>query len=140
MQLPIHPHLLVLRSLVTTELSLLLGQAGWASAGLGGDPGWFGFHALFALPTLVFAVVTSAGYLVLRRTAGTVCVWLAVMLAALLVVQYALGKGAVLDLHIFLGVLIVMVGTALTSWTYRLRPPHRARTGSSRPGERLPGP
>ena len=67
MQLPVHPHLLVLRTLITLELSLLIGQAGWASAGLGRDPGWFGMHALFALPTLVFTVVTLRP-LTYRRT------------------------------------------------------------------------
>ena len=126
-RVPIHPHLLVLRSLVTVEISLLIGQAGWASAGLGRDPGWFGMHALFALPTLVFTVVTLAGYLVLRRTAGPVCLSLAVAQTLAVLSQYGLGEAGVRDVHIFLGVLTVMVCTALTSWTYRLPPPDQPK-------------
>ena len=123
MQLPVHPHLMVLRTLITLELSLLIGQAGWASAGLGRDPGWFRLHAGFALPTLLGAWLCLIAYLLLRRTAGPVCVGLAGLLAAMAAAQFALGELAVPDVHIFLGVLTLMVATALTSWTYRLPGP-----------------
>ena len=46
----------------------------------------------------------------------------AVALAAALGVQYALGESHVIGLHIFFGVLIAMLVTALTSWTYRHDP------------------
>lgn len=123
MRFPVHPHLLVLRSLVTVELSLLIGQAGWAAAGLGRDPGWLSLHALFALPTLAVAVLTLIGHLVLRRTAGPVCLGLAAAVTVMTTAQYVLGEGQVLDVHIFTGVLTLMVATALTSWTYRLPAP-----------------
>lgn len=52
---------------------------------------------------------------------------LALLLAAVSVAQYALGEMELLGLHIFLGVLIAMVATALTSWTFRhhYEPPAR---------------
>lgn len=131
MQLPIHPHLLVLRSIVTLELSLLIGQAGWAAAGLGGAPGYFRMHAAFALLTLIFGLANALVYVALRRTAGLVCLVLALLLAAMLIAQYALGEARTLGPHIFLGVLTIMTATALTSWTYRLPQPVNAGRYSS---------
>ena len=43
--------------------------------------------------------------------------------AAAIVVQFTLGKLEIADVHIFLGVLIAMLTTAVTSWTYRRPPP-----------------
>lgn len=128
MRLPIHPHLLVLRTIVTLELSLLIGQAGWAAAGLGGEPRYFRMHAAFALLTWIFGIANALVYVALRRTAGLVCLVLALLLAAMSIAQYALGEAHVLGAHIFLGVLTVMTATALTSWTYRLPSPTSART------------
>lgn len=127
MHLPIHPHLLVLRFIVTLELSLLIGQAGWAAAGLGGQPGYFRMHAAFALPTLLFGIANALVYVALRRTAGPVCLVLALLLAAMSIAQYALGDAQVLGAHIFVGVLTIMTATALTSWTYRLPSPTSAQ-------------
>lgn len=114
-----HPHLIVLRSAATVVISCLIGQAGWAAAFIGGEGQYRAHHALGALVTLVASVVTAVVYVVLRLVAGPVNVALAVVLAALVGVQYALGEVGSTSLHIFLGVLIVMLGTALTSWTYR---------------------
>jgi hypothetical protein len=41
-------------------------------------------------------------------------------------VQYALGQSGDRALHIFVGVLLAMLGTALTSWTYRHAMPEPA--------------
>ena len=46
-------------------------------------------------------------------------------LALAVTVQFALGETDQRALHIFLGVLVVMLGTALTSWTYRHEMPSR---------------
>lgn len=122
MRLP-HPHLIVLRSVITLELSLLIGQAGWAAAGLGGERHYFSTHAWFALPTLLMGLVNAMCYVILRRTAGIVCLVLAVLLAVMSGIQYALGDAHVVGLHIFFGILTIMTATTLTSWTYRLPAP-----------------
>jgi branched-subunit amino acid ABC-type transport system permease component len=69
------------------------------------------------------AIGCAICFTVLRRTAGRVLLWLAWATAAAVVVQFTLGKLEIADWHIFLGVLIAMLTTALTSWTYRRPPP-----------------
>ena len=134
LQLP-HPHLIVLRSAATLLLSCLIGQAGWAAALLGGESRYATFHAVGAWVTLGVALLTTAVYVVLRRSAGAVNVSLAVVTAVAVVAQVALGEAGPdhRALHIFLGVLLAMLGTALTSWTYRHRMPdgrdHRGPVG-----------
>ncbi|WP_161965160.1 hypothetical protein [Ornithinimicrobium cerasi] len=114
-----HPHLVVLRSAATLLLSCLIAQAGWASAFLGGEDRFFRHHQLGAWVTLVVAVGTAVVYLALRRSAGPVNLGLAVAVAVLVSLQYWLGESGDRALHIFVGVLLAMLGTALTSWTYR---------------------
>ena len=111
--------LIVLRSVATVVLSALIGQAGWAAAFLGGDDGYRRYHQVGAWATLAVCVAAAVVYLAMRRAAGTVNVVLAVSVAAAASVQYALGEAGATSVHIFLGVLLVMLGTALTSWTYR---------------------
>ena len=118
MTLP-HPHLIVLRSTATVMLSLIIGQAGFAAAFLGGGPQYFPVHATLGLVTLVVCLLGAVVYLVLRRTAGPVLIGLAVVIAAMTVLQVVLGETGVKDWHIFCGVLTAMMATALTSWTYR---------------------
>ncbi|HHU39307.1 MAG TPA: hypothetical protein GXZ45_08530 [Propionibacterium sp.] len=120
-----HPHLIVLRSAATVVLSCLVGQAGWAAAFLGDDPRYRAVHEVGAWVTLVVCVVAAVTYLALRRSAGPVNVVLALVVAVLAAVQFSLGMLGVTAPHIFLGVLLAMAGTALTSWTYRheLPPP-----------------
>lgn len=114
-----HPHLVVLRSTATVLLSCLIAQAGWASAFLGGDSQYVRHHQVGAWVTLVVAIASAVVYLVLRRSAGAVNVTLAVLLAAAVGLQVALGESHLRAVHIFVGVLLAMLGTALTSWTYR---------------------
>jgi hypothetical protein len=123
MRLPIHPHLLVLRSAATLVLSALIAQVGWAAAGLGDDGAYFLVHAVFAWVVVVVCVLSAVVYVVLRRSAGPVLVVLALVTAVLPLVQVALARAELVSLHIFLGVLTAMVGTALTSWTYRHKLP-----------------
>ena len=113
-----HPHLIVLRSAATVVLSLVVAQAGFAAALLSGDDR-LAEHSMGAWATLVATVATALLYLVLRRSAGPVNVSLAVVLAVAVSVQFSLGQVGERAWHIFLGVLIAMVATALTSWTYR---------------------
>ena len=118
-----HPHLIVLRTVATVVLSCVIGQAGWAAAFIGGESTYRVHHQVGALVTLVASIVGAAVYVALRRSAGPVNVSLAVILAAAIVAQYFLGEAGATAVHVFTGVLIVMVGTALTSWTYRHRMP-----------------
>lgn len=114
-----HPHLVVLRSVVTVVLSALIGQAGWAAAFLGGDSGYRLHHQVGAWVALGLCVAAAVVYVLMRRSAGPVNVTLAVLLAAAAAVQFALGDAGATSAHIFVGVLLVMLATALTSWTYR---------------------
>ncbi|MVA74853.1 hypothetical protein GC722_02225 [Auraticoccus sp. F435] len=123
MNLPVHPHLLVLRTAATLVLAALIGQAGWAAAGIGRDPRWFGLHETFAWVTLAVCLASLVVYVVLRRTAGRLLVTMAAVVAVLPLVQIGLAEARVIDAHVFVGVLTVMVGTALTSWTYRHKLP-----------------
>jgi hypothetical protein len=125
-----HPHLAVLRSAATLLLSCIIGQAGWAAAFLGGQGQYFRHHQVGAWVTLVVAVGTAVIYLVLRRSAGPVNLGLAIATAVVVSVQYALGQSGDRALHIFVGVLLAMLGTALTSWTYRHAMPATVAQGS----------
>jgi len=128
-----HPHLIWLRSAATVLLSCVVGQAGWAAAVLGGDPRYVVYHQVGAWVTLVVAVATAVVYLVLRRSAGPVNVTLVVAAAVVVTVQFSLGELGVdfRAVHIFTGVLLAMLVTALTSWTYRHRMPQDAADSSS---------
>lgn len=121
MQMPAmpHPRLIILRSVATVIISCLIGQAGWASAFLGGSGEYRPYHRVGALVTVIVSILGAVVYLVMRRSAGVVNVVLAVLLAAAVVAQYLLGNAGATSLHIFWGVMLVMLGTALTSWTYR---------------------
>lgn len=126
MVLPIHPHLLVLRTLVTIQLSLVLAQAGWAAATLGNRGDYMGLHAIGAVATLACSVAVVVAMLVLRRSAGPVLLVLSIVTLAIVVAQYVLGQLRIADVHIFTGVLVAIAVTALTSWTYRHRLPDQS--------------
>jgi hypothetical protein len=114
-----HPHLIVLRSVATVVISCLIAQAGWAAAFLGGESAYRLHHRVFALVVLAVCIAAAMAYLILRRSAGPVNVTLAIALAVATAAQYALGEAGLTSQHIFLGILLTMLGTALTSWTYR---------------------
>lgn len=121
-----HPHLIILRTVATVVISCLIGQAGWASAFLGGSGQYRAYHQVGAVVAVAVTVLGAVVYVVMRRSAGLVNVILAVLLAVMVVVQYLLGASGTTSLHIFWGVMLVMLGTALTSWTYR----HQMPTGA----------
>lgn len=114
-----HPALIALRLAATLALSAVIGQAGWAAAFIGGEQQYRVHHEIGAMVTLAVLVVSAALYVVLRRFAGPVNVVLALVLAVMGGAQYALGEAHATSVHVFLGVLVAMVATALTSWTYR---------------------
>ena len=118
-----HPHLIILRTAATIVISCVIGQAGWAAAFIGGSGNYLPYHRVGAVVAVVVSILGAVVYLVLRRSAGLVNVILAVALAVGVVAQYALGSAGMASLHIFWGVLLVMLATALTSWTYRHQMP-----------------
>lgn len=128
-----HPRLIALRSAATLLLSAVVAQAGWAAAFLGGEPGYRAFHEVGAWVTVALVVACAVVYLVLRASAGPVNVTLAVVIAVLVAVQTGLGSSGVTAPHVFLGVLIAMLATALTSWTYRHSLPEDGSSSSSKP-------
>lgn len=119
--------MLILRSVVTLQLSAVIGQAGWAAAALGrGDgrgrglePGYLHLHSVVAGVTLALCGIRAVLYVVFRRHSGPVNLWLALATLVAVIAQSALGEARLADVHVFLGVLIAMIVTALTSWTYR---------------------
>ncbi|MCA0438431.1 MAG: hypothetical protein M9891_08900 [Austwickia sp.] len=118
MTIPTKP-MMALRFIATVVLSAVVAQAGWAAAYLGGDRSYLRQHTLGGGVTLAVCVLAATAYVALRRAAGRVNVALAIFLAAAVGGQYALGAVEAVGPHIFLGVLIAMIATALTSWTYR---------------------
>ncbi|MGD8148789.1 hypothetical protein [Ornithinimicrobium sp. Y1694] len=128
MTLP-HPHLIALRLAATVLLSCVIGQAGWAAAWLGGEPRYAAFHQVGAWVTLAVAIASAVLYVVLRRSAGAVNLGLALGVSAVVALQVALGELGVRGPHIFLGVLLAMLATALTSWTYRHQLPDATDRG-----------
>ena len=124
-----HPHLIILRTVATVIISCIIGQAGWAAAFLGESGDYYPYHQVGAVVAVVVCVLGAMVYLVLRRSAGLVNVVLAVMLAVGAVAQYLLGSAGLASVHIFWGVLLVMLGTALTSWTYRHEMPAEVSAG-----------
>lgn len=116
--------LVALRTMITVQLSAIIAQAGWAAAALGGEPGYWTNHWLGAYATIGLCLLGAGLYLALRRQAGAVNVTLAVLLALAVTLQFVLGQQGVIGAHIFVGVLIAMLATALTSWTYRRSDSH----------------
>lgn len=114
--------MIALRLAVTLVLSALIAQAGWAAAYLGGDTAYLRHHSIGAWVALTLTLATAVLYLVLRRQAGPVNVTLAIGLAIAVTGQLALGQSHARGPHIFVGVLVMMLATALTSWTYRHTP------------------
>lgn len=120
MKLP-HPHLVILRSTATLVLSCLIGQAGWAAAFLGDAGDYFLHHRIGAWVTLSVSILGALVFVVLHRSAGIVNVALAAAVGIGVTAQVLLGEAGAASAHIFLGILLVALGTALTSWTYRHR-------------------
>ncbi len=118
--------LIVLRSIATLQICAVIDQAGWAAAFLGGAGQFRSNHRIGAVVTLLVCWLGALAYLLLRRWAGAVNVALALLLAVGVSVQYWLGTSHVVAPHVFIGVLLAMVATALTSWTFRHPGPDRS--------------
>ena len=105
----------------TVLMSLAIGQAGLAAGFLGGQPSLLPIHQINAslLLGLTAAVIVTA-VLYQRRGGGPRWPVLAgAILLAVEVLQLVLARTGVVGLHIFCGVLFVVLATLLTSYLFR---------------------
>ena len=112
--------LLALQIEATVLMSLAIGQAGLAAGFLGGDESIKPLHGAnaYALLALTVAVVLTA--VVYRRGGGPRWPVLAgVILLVVETLQLVLARAEVVGLHIFCGVLFVVLTTLLTSYLFR---------------------
>jgi len=101
-------------------MSLAIGQAGLAAGFLGGTESLKALHGAnaYALLTLTVAVLVTA--VVYRRGGGPRWPVLAgTVLLAVETLQLILARAEVVGLHIFCGVLFVVLTTLLTSYLFR---------------------
>ncbi|GAA3716716.1 hypothetical protein GCM10022204_40640 [Microlunatus aurantiacus] len=118
---PPRPRLLVaLQTEATVLMSLAIGQAGLAAGFLGGQGGLRPVHGVNAYALLAVTVAIILTAVAHRRSGGPR--WPVLAGAILLVVetlQLTLARFDVVGLHIFCGVLFVVLATLLTSYLFR---------------------
>lgn len=118
---PRRPRLLVaLQTEATVLMSLAIGQAGLAAGFLGGSEGLKPLHGVnaYALLAVTAALVVTA---VLHRRGGGPRwpVLAGVILLLVETLQLVLARSEVVGLHIFCGVLFVVLATLVTSYLFR---------------------
>ena len=115
------PRLLVaLRAEATVLMSLAIGQAGLASGFLGGSSGLKPVHGVNAVIISVVTVGTLLTAIAYQRAGGPRWPVLAAAILVLVeVLQITLARLGVTGLHIFVGVLFVVMATLLTSYLFR---------------------
>lgn len=127
---PHSPLLTVLRIEATVLMSLAIGQAGLAAGFLSGDGGLEPIHGINAYVLLGTTVVVTATAALYRRAGGPRWPVLAgVILLLVETGQLVLAGLDAVGLHIFCGVLFVVMATLLTS--YLFRPGFVSATGNS---------
>jgi uncharacterized membrane protein AbrB (regulator of aidB expression) len=112
--------LVALRIEATVLMSLAIGQAGLAAGFLGGRATLLPIHRInaFLLLGMTAAVVVTA--VLYRRGGGPRWPVLAgAILVAMEIGQVVLARTNIVGLHIFCGVLFVVLATLLTSYLYR---------------------
>ena len=118
---PRRPRLLVaLQTEATVLMSLAIGQAGLAAGFIGGEDGLKPVHGVNAYALLTLTVVLVVTAVLYRRGGGPR--WPVLAGTILLVVetlQLILARAEVVGLHVFLGVLFVVLATLLTSYLFR---------------------
>ena len=104
----------------TVLMSLAIGQAGLAAGFLGGQEALKPLHGANAYALLTLTVVVLITAVVYRRDGGPR--WPVLAGAILLLVetlQLLLARSEVVGLHIFCGVLFVVLATLVTSYLFR---------------------
>lgn len=117
------PHsrrLTALRIEATVLMSLAIGQAGLAAGFLGGDGSLEPVHGINAYALIATTVVVTVTAVLYRRTGGPPWPILAgVILLLVETGQLVLASLDAVGLHIFSGVLFVVMATLLTSYLFR---------------------
>jgi hypothetical protein len=112
--------LVALQIEATVLMSLAIGQAGLAAGFLGGQEALKPLHGANAYALLTLTVVVIITAVVYRRDGGPR--WPVLAAAILLLVetlQLLLARSEVVGLHIFCGVLFVVLATLTTSYLFR---------------------
>lgn len=101
-------------------MSLAVGQAGLAAGFLGGDSALLPAHQLNAYLLLALTAVVVVTAVLYQRAGGPRWpVWAAGILIGVEVLQIVLARSGIVGLHIFCGVLFVVMATLLTSYLFR---------------------
>lgn len=118
---PRRPRLLVvLQTEATVLMSLAIGQAGLAAGFIGGEDGLKPVHGVNAYALLTLTVVVIITAVLYRRGGGPRWPVLAgIILVLVETLQLVLARAEVVGLHVFLGVLFVVLATLLTSYLFR---------------------
>ena len=113
----------LLRVLSTVLLGFAIGQAGFGSGYLGGNPDLLIIHYINAFLVVGLVVACLVGGVLYRRAGGPL--WPLIFAAALLavaVVQIVLGRSNITGAHVFVGVLFLCGVTTFCSYLWRHRP------------------
>ncbi len=114
------PLLVALQTEATVLMSLAIGQAGLAAGFLGGSEGLKPVHGVNAYALLAVTVALVVTAVLHRRGGGPRWPVLAgVILLLVETLQLVLARFEVVGLHIFSGVLFVVLATLLTSYLFR---------------------
>jgi hypothetical protein len=118
---PRRPRLLVvLQTEATVLMSLAIGQAGLAAGFIGGENGLRPVHGVNAYALLTVTAIIIVTAVLYRRDGGPRWPVLAgIILLVVETLQLILARAEVVGLHIFLGVLFVVLATLLTSYLFR---------------------
>ncbi len=114
------PLLIALQTEATILMSLSIGQAGLAAAFISKQAATKGLHEANAFVLLGLAVITVLTAILYQRRGGPIWMPLAAVLLLILIgAQIGLGESKVAGVHIFLGVIYVVLATLFTSYLFR---------------------
>jgi hypothetical protein len=114
------PLLIALQAGATILMSLAIGQAGLAAGFLSGSPGLKAVHGINAYLLAAVTIGMLVVAVLYQRSGGPRWPLLAVgILTVVEIIQIILGRTGVAGVHIFLGVLFVVMATLLTSYLFR---------------------
>ena len=114
------PLMITLQTEATIFMSLSIGQAGLAAAFISKQAAVKNIHEINAFVMGGLAVVMLVTAIFYRRSGGPLWVVLAAgLLVIVIVTQISLGELKVVGVHIFLGVIYVVLAVLFTSYLFR---------------------
>lgn len=114
------PLLIALQTEATIFMTLSIGQAGLAAAFISKQAAVKNIHEINAFVMAAVALVILATAIFYRRGGGPLWILLgAGLLLVLVLAQISLGELKVVGLHIFLGVIYVVLAVLFTSYLFR---------------------